>query len=124
MLFHTDAIQSFGKEPLDARDFDALSLAAHKFYGPKGAGLLCLRAGLSLERLQVGGSHEGERRAGTENVAAIAGMAAAAEYAFVDMEAEQPRAGGAARAALGTASARSSPTRSSTATPDAASRTR
>ena len=46
VLFHTDAIQSFGKEPLDARDFDAVSLAAHKFYGPKGAGLLCLRGGL------------------------------------------------------------------------------
>ena len=82
VLFHSDAIQSFGKEPLEARDFDALSLAAHKFYGPKGAGLLCLRGGLPVERLQVGGSHEGERRAGTENVAAIAGMAAAAEYAL------------------------------------------
>ena len=84
VLFHSDAIQSFGKEPLDARDFDAVSLAAHKFYGPKGAGLLCLRGGLPVERLQVGGSHEGERRAGTENVAAIAGMAAAAEFALAD----------------------------------------
>lgn len=89
--FHSDAIQSFGKEPLDLRDFDALSLAAHKFGGPKGAGLLYLRAGLPIERLQVGGSHENERRAGTENVAAIAGMAAAAEVAVRGMEAEQTR---------------------------------
>jgi cysteine desulfurase len=91
VLFHSDAIQTFGKQAIDARDFDALSLAAHKFYGPKGAGLLYLRAGISIERLQVGGSHEGERRAGTENAAAIAGMAAAAEYAVVEMEAEQQR---------------------------------
>ncbi len=91
VLFHSDAIQTFGKEAIDARDYDALSLAAHKFYGPKGAGLLYLRAGISIERLQVGGSHEGERRAGTENAAAIAGMAAAAEYAVVDMATEQQR---------------------------------
>lgn len=91
VLFHSDAIQTFGKEAIDAREYDALSLAAHKFYGPKGAGLLYLRAGISIERLQVGGSHEGERRAGTENAAAIAGMAAAAAYAVVDMEAEQQR---------------------------------
>lgn len=89
--FHSDAIQSFGKEPLAAPDFDALSLAAHKFGGPKGAGLLYLRGGLPIERLQVGGSHENERRAGTENVAAIAGMAAAAEIALKDLEAEQGR---------------------------------
>jgi cysteine desulfurase len=91
VLFHTDAIQSFGKEPIRAQDFDALSLAAHKFYGPKGAGLLFLRAGLTIERLQFGGSHENERRAGTENVAAIAGMAVAAEAALVNMEIEQRR---------------------------------
>ncbi len=91
VLFHSDAIQSFGKEALDARDFDALSLAAHKFHGPKGAGLLYLRAGLSIERLQHGGSHENERRPGTENVAAIAGMARAAELALASMDAERPR---------------------------------
>ncbi len=91
VLFHSDMIQSFGKEVIDACDFDALSLAAHKFHGPKGAGLLYLRSGLSIERLQVGGSHENERRAGTENVAAIAGMAAAAEWALQGMEAEQLR---------------------------------
>lgn len=91
VLFHTDAIQSFGKEPLDAQAFDALSIAAHKFYGPKGVGLLYLRAGLPIERLQFGGSHENERRAGTENVAAIAGMAAAAEFAVRDMAEERQR---------------------------------
>jgi cysteine desulfurase len=91
VLFHSDAIQSFGKEPLDAREFDALSLAAHKFHGPQGAGLLYLRAGLSVERLQHGGAHENERRPGTENTAAIVGMAHAAELAFMEMDAERPR---------------------------------
>ena len=91
VLFHSDAIQSFGKEPLAARDFDALSLAAHKFHGPKGAGLLFLGAGLSIERLQHGGSHENERRAGTENVAAIVGMAHAAELAVRDLDAGRAR---------------------------------
>jgi cysteine desulfurase len=91
VLFHTDAIQSFGKEPLHAPDFDALSLTAHKFHGPKGAGLLYLRAGTAIERLQHGGSHENERRPGTENVAAIAGLAAAAELALTNLEAEAAR---------------------------------
>jgi cysteine desulfurase len=91
ILFHSDMIQSFGKEPIDARDFDAVSLAAHKFHGPKGAGALWLRSGLAIERLQFGGSHENERRAGTENVAGIAGMVAAAELALRDMESEQQR---------------------------------
>ena len=86
-LFHSDAIQSFGKEPLVARNFDALSLAAHKFHGPKGAGVLFLGAGISIERLQHGGAHENQRRAGTENVAAIVGMAHAAELAIREMDA-------------------------------------
>jgi len=86
-----DAIQSFGKEPLTAADFDALSLAAHKFYGPKGAGLLYLRGGTAIERLHHGGSHENERRPGTENVAAIVGLAAAAEIAVRNLEAEAAR---------------------------------
>ncbi len=90
-LFHSDAIQSFGKEPLVAREFDALSLAAHKFHGPKGAGVLFLGAGISIERLQHGGSHENQRRAGTENVAAIVGMASAAELAIREMETERAR---------------------------------
>jgi len=81
VLFHTDAIQSFGKERLAVETCDALSLAAHKFGGPKGAGLLFLRSGTALERLHHGGAHENQRRAGTENVAAIVGMAVAAELA-------------------------------------------
>jgi cysteine desulfurase len=91
VLFHTDAIQSFGKEPLRAADLDAMSLAAHKFGGPKGAGVLMLRSGVSIDRLQHGGSHENERRPGTENVAAIAGMAAAAELALENVEEESAR---------------------------------
>ena len=91
IIFHSDAIQSFGKEPLKADAADALSLAAHKFYGPKGVGLLYLRAGLSIERLQHGGSPENDRRAGTENVAAIVGMARAAELAVHELESEAAR---------------------------------
>jgi cysteine desulfurase len=91
VLFHTDAIQSFGKEPLPTAEFDAMSLAAHKFGGPKGAGVLMLRSGISIDRLQHGGSHENERRPGTENVAAIAGMAAAAELALQNMVEESRR---------------------------------
>ena len=72
---------------------DAASFAAHKFYGPKGVGLLYLRAGLPIEQIQFGGSHEGERRPGTENAAAIVGMAAAAEYVLRDLPNEQEREG-------------------------------
>ena len=90
VLFHTDAIQSFGKETL-ALNGDALSLAAHKFYGPKGAGMLYVRGGLPVERIMFGGSHEGERRPGTENVASVAGMARAAELALAGLEVEAAR---------------------------------
>lgn len=95
VLVHTDAVQSFGKLPLDLsqQTFDAVSLAAHKFQGPKGAGLLFLRAGTAIQRLQFGGFHENERRPGTENPAAIAGMAVAAELATGDLAAEQEREG-------------------------------
>jgi cysteine desulfurase len=90
-VFHSDMIQSFGKQPLNVRDAgpDAISLAAHKFGGPKGAGLLWLREGVSIQRIAFGGSHENERRPGTENVAAIAGMAAAAQIAARNIDAEQ-----------------------------------
>jgi len=92
VIFHGDAIQSFGKEPVRAADFDALSLAAHKFHGPKGAGVLYLRGGLNIEPLQHGGAHENQRRPGTENVAAIAGLAAAAELAARDFDAARQSA--------------------------------
>jgi cysteine desulfurase len=94
VLFHTDAIQSFGKEPLpplDPSPFDAVSFAAHKFYGPKGVGALWLRAGLAIEAVTHGGSHEGERRPGTENVAGIVGLARAAELAVEKQPAETTR---------------------------------
>jgi cysteine desulfurase len=91
VLLHTDAVQSFGKEPLESGFYDAVSLAAHKFHGPVGAGVLWLRSGVTIQSIQHGGSHENERRPGTENVAAIAGMAAAAELALRTMDAERPR---------------------------------
>ncbi len=93
-LFHTDAIQTFGKEPLPplgAGDFDAVSIAAHKFYGPKGVGALWLRGGISIDRTALGGSHEGDRRAGTENVPGIVGLATAAGLVLDGMEEEGAR---------------------------------
>lgn len=93
VLLHSDVVQSLGKEPIRPHEMGiaAVSLAAHKFYGPKGAGALFLKAGEPLVATQHGGAHENQRRAGTENVAAIVGMAAAAEYAHTEMEAEQDR---------------------------------
>lgn len=91
VLFHSDMVQAFGKIECDLRPIDAASFAAHKFYGPKGAGFLYLRAGLPIEAIQFGGAHENQRRPGTENVAAIAGMAAAASWTCQDRETEQQR---------------------------------
>lgn len=91
VVFHSDAIQSFGKQRLAIEDFDALSLAAHKFRGPKGAGVLVLRSGVSISAIQFGGAHENQRRPGTENVAAIVGMAEAAALAVGGIEEEAAR---------------------------------
>jgi cysteine desulfurase len=79
VLFHTDAIQSAGKEEIDlaAWQVSALSLTAHKMHGPLGAGLLWLKSGVPIARLMEGGAHENERRPGTENAPAIAGFAEA-----------------------------------------------
>jgi cysteine desulfurase len=79
VLFHTDAIQSAGKEEIDLAGWQvsAISLTAHKFHGPLGAGLLWLKSGVPVARLMEGGSHENERRPGTENAPAIAGFAEA-----------------------------------------------
>src|SRR5438094_3572993 len=93
VLLHSDMVQSFGKIETDLSLVDAASFAAHKFYGPKGAGFLFLRSGLSIQPIMFGGAHENERRPGTENVAAIAGMAAAAKWTFRDCEHEQQREG-------------------------------
>src|SRR5207244_7821311 len=93
VLLHSDMVQSFGKVETNLAEsgLTAASFAAHKFYGPKGAGLLYLRAGLPIEAVQFGGAHENQRRPGTENVPAIAGMAAAAEWALRDRAREQDR---------------------------------
>jgi cysteine desulfurase len=91
VLLYSDMVQSFGKIETDIFLVDAASFAAHKFYGPKGAGFLYLRSGLSIQPLMFGGAHENERRPGTENVAAIAGMAAAAEVTLRDRGMEQDR---------------------------------
>ena len=93
VTFHTDAVQSFGKQPVNVNEWgvDMLSIAAHKFYGPKGVGALYVRRGTKLDPLLFGGSHENERRAGTENVAAIVGLAKAAELATAKMGEEQCR---------------------------------
>ena len=91
VLLHSDCVQAFGKIDLDISLVDAASFAAHKFYGPKGVGFLYLRSGLSLQPVLFGGSHENQRRPGTENVPAIAGMAAAAEFVLGNQHAEQER---------------------------------
>ena len=91
VLLHSDMVQSFGKIATDLSLVDAASFAAHKFYGPKGAGFLFLRSGLSIQPIMFGGAHENERRPGTENVAAIVGMAAAAEWTEQEHDKEQER---------------------------------
>jgi cysteine desulfurase len=90
-LLHSDLVQSFGKTGIDLSLVDAASFAAHKFYGPKGVGLLFLRSGLSITPIMFGGAHENERRPGTENVPAIAGMAAAAGWTLLENQCEQER---------------------------------
>lgn len=93
VLLHSDMVQSFGKVETSLKDsgLAAASFAAHKFYGPKGAGLMYLRAGVPIEAVQFGGAHENQRRPGTENVPAIVGMAAAAEWTLRDRAHEQER---------------------------------
>jgi len=91
VLLHSDMVQAFGKTDVDVSLVDVASFAAHKFYGPKGTGFLCLRAGLQIQPIMFGGAHENQRRPGTENVAGIAGMAAAAEWILRDRETEQER---------------------------------
>jgi cysteine desulfurase len=91
VLLHSDMVQGFGKIDIDISLVDAASFAAHKFYGPKGVGALYLRSGLSIQPISFGGAHENQRRAGTENVPGIVGMAAAAEFALTNRETEQDR---------------------------------
>ena len=88
VLFHTDAVQAVGHLPISFKDqnIDMLSLSAHKFHGPKGIGALVARKGIRLESLINGGAQERGKRAGTENLPAIMGMAAALEEACRNLE--------------------------------------
>ena len=88
VLFHTDAVQAAGHLPIDvkAQNIDLLSLSAHKFHGPKGTGVLYARRGVALSSLIEGGAQERGKRAGTENVPAIVGMAAALEESCTHMD--------------------------------------
>ena len=92
-LMHTDAVQAAGKMPIDVRALgvDLLSLSAHKFNGPKGTGVLFIRRGTRMLPMLTGGKHERNRRAGTENTAAIAGMGVAARLALGKLDGEAVR---------------------------------
>jgi cysteine desulfurase len=92
-LMHTDAVQSAGKIAVDVRALgvDLLSLSAHKFNGPKGAGAIWIKRGTRLQPTMTGGKHERNRRAGTENVPAIAGLGVAARLATGKLSSEGAR---------------------------------
>ncbi|WMJ82142.1 cysteine desulfurase NifS [Clostridium sp. MB40-C1] len=93
ILFHTDAVQAVGHVPIDVKDMniDLLSMAAHKFYGPKGVGALYIKRGLRIENLIHGGGQEKGKRASTENVPGIVGMGKAIELAVSHMNEENSK---------------------------------
>lgn len=88
VLFHTDAVQAYAQLPIDVEQdcVDMLSASGHKFRGPKGCGFLYIKKGVKIRSLLHGGSQERARRAGTENVAGIAGLGAAAKLAFAELD--------------------------------------
>ncbi|MGE7827482.1 cysteine desulfurase family protein [Paenibacillus sp. NPDC093718] len=89
IVFHTDAVQALGSEPINCRELpvDMWSFSAHKINGPQGVGALVVRRGLSVSPRLFGGLQEKKRRAGTENMAGIAGFTAAVEWTVMNMEA-------------------------------------
>jgi len=93
VVFHTDAVQSIGKEKIDVEkmNIDLLSGSGHKFYGPKGTGFLFVRKGVKMDSLVHGGGHENGKRSGTENVAGIVGLAKALEIAEKERGKENAR---------------------------------
>jgi len=93
IYFHTDAVQSFGKIPIDVEkmNIDLLTASSHKIYGPKGVGCLYVRKGVKIQPLFHGGGHENNLRSGTENVAGIAGFGKAAELAEGERQQEAGR---------------------------------
>ena len=88
IIFHTDAVQAIGNVRIDVRKIgiDALSMSAHKFYGPKGIGALYVRDDVNFQRIQDGGHQERDKRAGTENVAEIVGMGKAIEMSYKNFD--------------------------------------
>ena len=95
VLFHTDAVQATGHVPIDvvAMNIDLLSISAHKFHGPKGVGVLYIRKGVRIPSLIIGGGQEKKRRAGTENVPGIVGLATALKLANEHMQENAVRVG-------------------------------
>ena len=93
VLFHTDAVQAVGHLRINvkAQNIDMLSLSGHKFHGPKGVGALYVRRGIALTNIIDGGAQERGKRAGTENLPAIVGMAAALEEAIANLDANTAR---------------------------------
>jgi cysteine desulfurase len=87
ILFHTDAVQMFGKLPMDLSEIhiDFMSISAHKLYGPKGVGALYIRQGTKLPAILHGGGQENDLRPGTENIPGIAGFGLAAELATINL---------------------------------------
>ena len=88
VLFHTDAVQAYTQVPIDVEEMniDMMSVSGHKIYGPKGIGFLYIRKGVKIRSFLHGGAQERHRRAGTENVAGIIGLARAAQLALLDRE--------------------------------------